>query len=52
MIPRTMEEHMSTQREPYTPPGEPVAVSAVQEAELVFGLPAGGDLGSYSSFIP
>lgn len=40
---------MSAEREPYTPPGEPVAVSAVQQAELVFGLPGGADMSLYSS---
>ena len=43
---------MSTEREPYTPPSEPVAVSSVQQAELMLGVPAGADLGSYASLIP
>ena len=40
---------MSTEREPYTPPGEPVAVSSVQQAELMFAEFGGTDLALYSS---
>lgn len=43
---------MSAEREPYTPPAEPIAVSAVQAAEFGPRPTPGTDLGEYASLIP